>query len=248
MLTAIPRAGALRGSVPMNRKQPGAYSAQVVAAHDDEDEEEHFLEATEASDDESEAEHWEAVALISIAKQRRAEVDQARQFFRKPQSFEGRTARLDKLKQRLPCVRCGQLGHRKDDCSVKGTVVSWEETEEQVTEEPHPFPVTAFLSHGTEKCSATSGVIDTSCARILAGTRSLENFEVELKKHANPVEVVPDNETFRFGLGAVKKSCRAFIFPRCCGAECFLVESKPSGRLGTLVDQHGSGEAAGERD
>ena len=87
----------------------------MVAALDDEDEEEHFLEATEASDDESEAEHWEAVALMTIAKQRRAEVDQARQFFRKPQSFQDRTARLDKLKQRLPCVRCGQLGHRKED-------------------------------------------------------------------------------------------------------------------------------------
>ena len=92
-------AGALRGSVSFYRKQPGAYSAQVVAAHDDEDEEEHFLEATEASDDESEAEHWEAVALMTIAKQRRAEGDQARQFFRKPQSFEDRRARLDKLKQ-----------------------------------------------------------------------------------------------------------------------------------------------------
>ena len=34
MLTAIPRAGALRGSVPLHRKQSGAYSAQVVEAQD----------------------------------------------------------------------------------------------------------------------------------------------------------------------------------------------------------------------
>ena len=107
MLTPIPRAGALRGSVPFDRKQLGAFSAQVAAAHDEEDEEEHFLEANEASDDELEAEHWEAVALMTIAKQRRAEVDKASQFFRKPQSSEDRTARLGKLKQRLPCVRCG---------------------------------------------------------------------------------------------------------------------------------------------
>ena len=105
------------------------------------------------------------------------------------------------------------------------TAVSWEETEEQVTEEPHPFPVAAFLSHEREQCSATSGVIDTSCARILAGTRSFENFEDELKKHATPVEVVPDNETFRFGPGAVKKSSRAVIFPVAVGQNVFSLRT-----------------------
>ena len=39
MLTAMPRAGALRGGVPLHRKQSGAYSAQVVQAQDEEDEE-----------------------------------------------------------------------------------------------------------------------------------------------------------------------------------------------------------------
>ena len=33
-------------------------------------------------------------------------------------------------------------------------------------------------------------------------------------------------------------------FPCCCRSERFLVESKPSGRRGTLVDRHGSGETA----
>ena len=40
-------------------------------------------------------------------KQRSTEVDQARQFFRKPQSSEERKARLKKLKQKLPRARCG---------------------------------------------------------------------------------------------------------------------------------------------
>ena len=39
VLTAIPQARALRGDVPLQRKQPGAYSAQVVEAQDEEDEE-----------------------------------------------------------------------------------------------------------------------------------------------------------------------------------------------------------------
>ena len=60
--------------------------------------------------------------------------------------------------------------------------------------------------------------------------------------HATPVEVVPDNETFRFGPGAVKKSSRAVIFP-------FVpFEFTPSVRGGFLVDQHGSDEAIGKRD
>ena len=150
-LTAILRAGALRGSVPLNRKQPGTCS-QVEEAPEEEDEEGCFLEANEEPDDELEAEYQEAVALMTIAKQRRAEVDQARQFFRKLQSSEDRTARLDKLKRRLPCVRCGRLGQWKDDneCPAKVKVVNWEQTEEQVTEESHPFPVTTFFLHTEE--------------------------------------------------------------------------------------------------
>ena len=73
MLTAIPRAGALRGGVPLHRKQSGAYSAQVVEADDEEDEEDHVLETNEASDDELEAEYQEAEALM--AEQKWAERD-----------------------------------------------------------------------------------------------------------------------------------------------------------------------------
>ena len=103
MLTAIPRAGALRGGVPLHRKPPKAYLAHVVEPQDEEDEEAQILEEKEASDDELEAEYQEAVAMMTIAKQRRAEVDRARRFIRKPQSSEDRRARPDELKQKLPC-------------------------------------------------------------------------------------------------------------------------------------------------
>ena len=113
---------------------------------------EHVLEENDASHDELEAEYQEAMAMMTIEKQRRTEVDRARQFFRKPQSSEDRKARLDKLKQKLPCANLGQLGFWKDDndCPAKVKVVYWEETEEHVTEEPHPFPVTAFFCHTGE--------------------------------------------------------------------------------------------------
>ena len=98
----------------------------MVEAPDEEDEGEYVLEENEASDDKLEAEYQEAVAMMTIAKQRRTEVDRARQYFRKPQSSEERKARLDKLEQKLPCVRCGQQGHWKDDsdCPAKVKVVN----------------------------------------------------------------------------------------------------------------------------
>ena len=69
---------------------------------------------------------------------------------RKPQSSEDRKARLDKLKQRLPCVWCGQLGHSEDDneCPAKVKVVNWEETEEKVTQEPIHFGSQLFCHMG----------------------------------------------------------------------------------------------------
>ena len=99
-------------------KTVGTYSAQLVEVPGEGDEEVHVLEA---SDDEMEAEYQEAVSVMTVARQRRAEVNRARQFFRESQSFEGRKAQLDKLKQTLPRARCGQLGHRKDDndCPAK---------------------------------------------------------------------------------------------------------------------------------
>ena len=67
---------------------------------------------------------------------------------------------------------------------------------------------------------------DRYCKRPHPGWNSLfEKFEVELKKHATTVEVVPDNETFRFGPGAVKKSSRAVIFPVAVGQTVFLLRA-----------------------
>ena len=99
----------------------------MVEARDEEDEGEHVLEENEASDDELEVEYQETVAMMTIAKQHRFEVDLARQFFRKPQSSEDRKAHLDKLNQKFPCAQCRQLGHRKDedDCPANVKVVNW---------------------------------------------------------------------------------------------------------------------------
>ena len=58
-----------------------AYLAQVREARDEGNGEVYVLEAKEASDDEWEAEYQEAVAMMTVARQRRAQVNRARQFF-----------------------------------------------------------------------------------------------------------------------------------------------------------------------
>ena len=77
---------------------------------------------------------------------------------------------------------------------------------------------------------------------------AFEKFEVELKRHATPVEVVPDNETFRFRPGAVKKCPRADIFPVAVGKNVFLLRASLPDEEGLLADQYGTGEAIGECD
>ena len=58
------------------------------------------------------------------------------------------------------------------------------------------------------------------------------------------MEVVPDNETFRFGPGAVKKSSRAVIFLVAVGQNVFLLRASLLDRGGSFVDQYESGEAS----
>ena len=95
-----------------------------------------------------------------------------------------------------------------------------------MTEESHPFPVTTFLSHGRAQCAIASGVIDTACARTLAGTRWFEKCVVELKRHATPVEVVPDNmKHFDLDLGQSRRVLVPVIFPLAVGQNVFLLRA-----------------------
>ena len=71
-------------------------------------------------------------------------------------------------------ARCGQLGHWKDDNErpVKVNVVNWEETEEEVTDQPHPFLVTTCFST-RERTVCTHKWCDRCCMRSHFGWNSL---------------------------------------------------------------------------
>ena len=132
MLTAIPRAGALRGCVPSSRKQPGAYSAQVVEAQDEVDEK----EANEARDD-------------KLAPGSSGPDDHSR-------ATPGRGGPNETVLSKTSVVGRSQGKARQAhaETSICGAgnlaigkttkVVNWEETEQQVMEVLHPFRVTDF--------------------------------------------------------------------------------------------------------
>ena len=110
-----------------------------------------------------------------------------------------------------------------NDCPANVKVVNWEETEEQDTEELHPLLFTTFFVTRERKVWNHQRC---NRYRILAGTCLFENFEVELKRHATLLEVVPDNETFRFGPGVVKKSSLAVIFPVAVGRNVSFLRAR----------------------
>ena len=59
----------------------------------------------------------EADAFLTQAKKQRSEIEKARGFFKKAAYSDpkDKAERLKKLKARLPCAKCGALGHWKDD-------------------------------------------------------------------------------------------------------------------------------------
>ena len=59
--------------------------------------------------------YQEATAFLTRAKKQRAEVEKARGFFKRGARKEGRDAAVHPLKSKLPCSKCGQLGHWHKD-------------------------------------------------------------------------------------------------------------------------------------
>ena len=133
----------------LHRKQSGAFSSQVVEAQDDEDDGEHVFKAKDALDDELEADYQEAVAMMTVAKQRSVELDRARQFFQEPQSLEGCKAQLDMVRN-FHVLDVGNWAI--DDCPAKGKVVNWRKPKSSQFLQS----LATSLSHEREQCATTS--------------------------------------------------------------------------------------------
>ena len=134
------------------------------------------------------------------------------------------------------------IGKRTVSAQADVKVVTWEETEEPPSLS-YPLPSCHTGENGV-KPQAVSPIPRASAPWL----GWFEKFEIELKRYATPVEVVSDNETFRFGPAAVKKSSRAVIFLVAVGQKRAPLESKPSGRGRLLIDQCERGEGIGKCD
>ena len=158
----------------------------------------------------------EADAWFTRAKKQRAEVEKARGFFKKGVSGEDRDKGTNPLKSKLPCSKCGGLGHWHKD---PGCPMS-----------DKPFPPKQGKGGGKRKggkrkkkkkkmdyssyvcsmCYVTTvngldlphvAYADTACARSVTGQENADSIVAHCKQHNWPFELVEDREPFRFGPG-----------------------------------------------
>eukprot|EP00971_Amphidinium_carterae_P172949 3428437-Amphidinium_carterae.1 len=147
---------------------------------------------------------WEANSvMMTQAKRNRSELEQARQFYRKQEDKskqgqgESKQDRMKRLKARLPCARCGALGHWKDDPECP----------------QYPGKGAVFVCRETGKCTDLV-LIDTACAKTVAGAQWLADVQRTFQqKFGYALEEVKEKEPFRFGLADRIFSTRAVLVP-----------------------------------
>ena len=182
----------------------------------------------------------EAEAFITQAKKHRSEIEKARGFFKRGATGDSRdkTDRIKKLKARLPCAKCGQLGHWKDDpeCPMNKKNQS-NHTSSQKRGKPTGSYFTLYDKGSDCKCSiaymadqnrvepvgadcfsppeqeSIRGLIDTACAKTVSGEPWAKNAIIALEAMGIDVVRVDESEPFRFGLGKHVYSEYALLFP-----------------------------------
>ena len=133
---------------------------------------------------------------VTQAKKKRAEVEQARDYYRKDQDTSGGKNTSDciaKLKQKLPCAKCGALGHWAKECPQRGdgkkvNMLGW--IGFQALE----------LRMAARKQNPMKVLIDTACAKSVMGepfAREYTKFMAD--QYGHDVVRVAEKEPFRFG-------------------------------------------------
>ena len=104
---------------------------------------------------------------------------------------EERRASVDKLKLKLLCAGCGQLGHWVRECS-KRAVDNSKEYDIGVVHD-----ATFSLQH-----RRTLFLVDSGCARSVAGQDWCQAYAMAMKAHSGwGPPTINEEETFRFGPG-----------------------------------------------
>ena len=223
-------------------------SGSESSSESDSDDEEKDDEESQAPDDatenndvpeELEEALAEAEAYVTRAKKSRAELEKARGFFKKDGPNEGKDDKMKSLKSRLPCSKCGKLGHwHKDpDCPMK--------TQPFKKKDPHK-------KHKRKKCKkrvpkmqrlrkkkkrshrvyveTVTGVdlpyvayADTACAKSVVGEENARAIVKFCEENSWPHAIVEDKEPFRFGPGKRIWSEKALVLSLLWGGQVVIL-------------------------
>eukprot|EP00971_Amphidinium_carterae_P256322 5089401-Amphidinium_carterae.2 len=132
----------------------------------------------------------ESAAWLTQTKKQRAQLEAARSFFRKPanggNNNADKGARIAALKAKLPCKKCGALGHWYRECPMGQS----EKTERVWT------CATATCHGKLSDCVLI--VLDTACAKTVAGAEWEKKCRQEFQKRWQlQLENVEEKECFR---------------------------------------------------
>ena len=147
-------------------------------------------------------------AYITQAKKSRSEMEKARDFYKKP-SRGSNPDRIKELKSRLPCVKCGKLGHWKDDPECPKFVANASGVNMVLS---GPVEAAAFAVELGVRVNLA--LLDTACAKSVAGEPWAQAIVPYYARHFNHHIVrVSEAQPFRFGPGPRITSTYALIIP-----------------------------------
>ena len=160
-------------------------------------------------------------AYLTRAKKQRADLEKARGFFKKGVSKDKRSKGTGDLKKRLPCAKCGQLGHwHKDEAcpdfnkpfkkGQRGKGQGKKSQRSYVTFMEPCHEVYAMTVNGQELPFVA--YVDTACAKSVVGSSAASLLLEHCQEVQWPCEEVPDHEPFRFGPGKRIWSTKALVF------------------------------------
>ena len=147
-------------------------------------------------------------------------MEKARGFFKKGANPKDRKKGAGDLKKKLPCAKCGQLGHwHKDDVRPKfrepfkpgqrgGKAKGKKAYRSHVTFMDHEIYATTV--DGQELPFVA--YVDTACAKSVVGGSAASLLLEHCQKVQWPCEEVPDHEPCRFGPGKRIWSTKAVVF------------------------------------
>jgi len=192
----------------------------------------------------------EATAYLTRAKKQRAEVEKARGFFKRGARQDGKDAALKPLKGKLPCSKCGGLGHWYKDKECPKYSEAFKNKPKK--DRRHGVHVVEHDVYAVSLAGVTlshAAYVDTACAKSVVGTANSGELIQYCKDNQWPVLVVNENEPFRFGPGKRMWSEQAVVVPVCWAKQIvvlrisivdhevpFLISKYVFKSLGALID------------